>query len=300
MIRLIATDLDGTLFYPKKRVFGLPYRNRVFLRRFLDDGGQVVLVSGRSPKVLPKVERILHHPLTLIGCNGGYVYDDSGLHDAWPMDPNKLLDLYATFKSNYGIPVWFLFDDHKPLYLAFSPNVTSLIRVGLYLGNFFNGFYREDIIGGEERFVRKLTASPNYKIMLTLGLGEPAKMKASEIALAVQDKFGKDFSIAVSNNAIEASAYGVSKGITLRKYCEEHGIAPDEVLVCGDSGNDLTMFENFPHSFAMAHSPLSFQSQANHVISRLSDLKDYLSHPEKLGKDAIKPIGDEKTLENPS
>ena len=33
MIKLIATDLDGTLFYPKKRITVLSKENRKFLKR---------------------------------------------------------------------------------------------------------------------------------------------------------------------------------------------------------------------------------------------------------------------------
>ena len=72
----------------------------------------------------------------------------------------------------------------------------------------------------------------------------------------------------------------------------------NEVAVCGDSGNDLYMFARFPHTFAMEHSPEHFKSQANHVISRISGLQEYLDNPSLLENDKIKEINYEKALDN--
>ncbi len=296
MIKLIATDLDGTLFYPKNRILGINPKSRKFLQRFLASGGEVVLVSGRSVNIKSRVEKSLRHPVTLIGCNGGFVFDSNGIRDNTPLDHDALLDLYATFKVGYGIPVWFLFDEHIPTYLT-THNMSGFFFKSMTFVNHLNLFYSEHLITGEENFVQKLE-TPNYKIMLTMGLGQPAKVKASELALAVKDRFGDSMSIAVSNNAIEVAGKGISKGITLTKYCREKGIRPEEVFVCGDSGNDLTMFECFPHSFAMAHSPDHFKSQANHIINRIYDLEDYLNTPSSYENDKIKPIDFIKALEN--
>ena len=90
---------------------------------------------------------------------------------------------------------------------------------------------------------------------------------------------------------------GINKGFGLENYIKANGYTKDEVLVCGDSGNDLYMFDCFPHSFAMAQSPDHFKSQANHVIKRISDLEDYLNHPEWLENDVIKRVNFQKALE---
>ena len=44
---VIATDLDGTLFYPKRPLHIIAKRNRVFLNRFTNDGGLLVLSTSR-------------------------------------------------------------------------------------------------------------------------------------------------------------------------------------------------------------------------------------------------------------
>ena len=46
--KLIATDLDGTLFYPKKRIKMISKKNLRFLRDRIDKENHIVIVSGRN------------------------------------------------------------------------------------------------------------------------------------------------------------------------------------------------------------------------------------------------------------
>ena len=57
MIKVIATDLDGTLFYPKKRLRLIPKKNKEFLTRFASNGGKVVVVSSRGFNFASKLEK---------------------------------------------------------------------------------------------------------------------------------------------------------------------------------------------------------------------------------------------------
>ena len=74
--KVIATDLDGTLFYPKKRFRMINSGNKIFLRKFIDQGGKVVLVSGRNVNYLEKTKRRLKRPVDFAGCNGAFIKVD--------------------------------------------------------------------------------------------------------------------------------------------------------------------------------------------------------------------------------
>ena len=43
------------------------------------------------------------------------------------------------------------------------------------------------------------------------------------------------------------------RGLALKKLCAKQGLHPDEVMVFGDSLNDLSMMREFRYSFAMAN-----------------------------------------------
>ena len=101
-------------------------------------------------------------------------------------------------------------------------------------------------------------------------------------------EYGDSSSFASSSSALEVTAPKANKGDALLKYCERHNIKPEEVLVCGDSGNDLTRFSKFPHSFARSQASDSFKAKANHVIKHVCDLQKYLDNPELMENDTIK------------
>ena len=47
-MKILATDLDGTLFYPKDKKEMICKENLTFIRDFIDQGNKLVIVTGRS------------------------------------------------------------------------------------------------------------------------------------------------------------------------------------------------------------------------------------------------------------
>ena len=48
MGKLLAVDLDGTLFYPKQHTKCISKKNVKFLQKWIDQGNKVVLISSRG------------------------------------------------------------------------------------------------------------------------------------------------------------------------------------------------------------------------------------------------------------
>ncbi len=295
MIKLIATDLDGTLLYPKSHFFGVPRCNRLFLRELDKYHVDIIFVSGRSPKILPRLDSFVGKKCKLLGCNGAYVYQDGKLFDNHPMDRKKLTSLFMEIYGRYGIFAYFLFDEHAPLYICFRNLPDSFIAT-LWVGNKFNGAYKEDIIHGEDKFLKKLQNGDSYKMMLNFGFGKDAQRRARMAYFPISELYPDDFQVVVSNTALEITARDVDKGKGLVEYCRKNDIAPDEVIVVGDSGNDLAMFSCFPHSFAMEHAPDFVKQSANHVIRRVCDLRRFLEDPAMMAQDRIRKVDFEKIL----
>lgn len=64
---------------------------------------------------------------------------------------------------------------------------------------------------------------------------------------------------------------GVSKSLGLRKLATLLQIDPTEIAVIGDSFNDIPMFEMTPHSFAMATAPKEVQEHASYVVNSVKE-----------------------------
>lgn len=296
MIKLIATDLDGTLFYPKKRFMGMPSSNYHFVKNYLDKGINFLFISGRSTMVVPKLKRKFKVDVPFLGCNGSYLLEGDKLSQCYPLNRKALFDFYSWAKAYYSVLIFFLFDEHHPLYLHMDKLSTPL-KKSFVVGNQFYGFYKEKMIVGEETFVKKLIETDNYKMMLSFGFGQSQAVKSHQVCYDCQERFGKYFSFAVSDSSIEVTAKNINKGFGLKNYCLSHNIAFDDVFVIGDSGNDLFMYEDFPHTFAMSHAPDFVKSQANHCVDRVSDLEQYLINPEMVSGDKVRIISFDKELE---
>ena len=65
MIKLLATDLDGTLFYPKRKFTLMTRKNAKFLKDFYNAGGKVMLVTGRNYNIALD-KKVFHLSLWLI------------------------------------------------------------------------------------------------------------------------------------------------------------------------------------------------------------------------------------------
>ncbi len=295
MIKLIATDLDGTLFYPKSKLLGFPSGNRKFIRNFIDQGGTFAVVTGRNCRVYDRIRKRIGRKMYIFGCNGSFIYDGERLEFSLPLDNIKATRIYTAFRNSYGILSWILFDREGTLYCSANDVPMAMINSARIL-NRLNGFYREKMIFDEALFIEHLTEGENYKLMGTFGLGKNAKRIAAESVIALRDR-SADFSISASNNSVELTAAGADKGRTLERFCQMHNIRKEEVFVCGDSGNDLPMFACFPHTFAMSHAADGFKSQANHVIDRISDLSSFLLREEELSRDEIRTIDFRKGME---
>lgn len=277
MIKAIATDLDGTLFYPKRKLRLLKSDNTRFLKSLIAEGKKVILVTGRTGHVSSKVaKRIKSDDLHIIGCNGALIIDKGEVIDETPMDINKAKELCQLLDKNPKVKSILVFtnkhnlvvdDSHLGLFLAL------IGRVGMKL----QGVYNEPYISGKDKLYKILDEKDTkvYKIMPWFGLGKNSDEIARLASIEYKESVGDCFEIAWSESAVEIVAKGVDKAKGLNFILSKYGIKNDEVLVAGDSGNDLPLFENFEHSFVMSHAPEEVKSKAKHVIETVADLKEY-------------------------
>lgn len=98
--------------------------------------------------------------------------------------------------------------------------------------------------------------------------------KTAQQQKAFLDQFSKydhlQFSSSGAHN-IEITQKKANKGRALERYLKAKGIKADEVLVFGDSYNDISMLERFPNSFAMANAPKEVQAVARFTAPRNDD-----------------------------
>ncbi len=276
MGKVIATDLDGTLLYPKKRVRMISTKTLRFLRKFADDGGKIVLVSGRNSEYLEKVAKKIDRKCDMIGCNASFVISNDEYIKKVYFNNARLEEILDDIEKTYKPKTFFLMSEDNQFIMRDSFE-SRLYSAGYALWNFFEGVYREPFIVDKEKFNEILHTGKIRKIMIFFGIGKKNVNSSKEANKGIYEKYKNEVEPSWSGEFIELSPFGCSKSEGLKYYIQYNKINHNDVYVVGDSGNDISMFKEFPeNSFCMKHSPLSVSKYAKHVIKHFSDLEKYI------------------------
>lgn len=277
MIRLIATDLDGTLFYPKKRIKLLIKKNIDFLQEYINNGNKVVLVTGRNFHIIHRIMKRVQAKLDMIACNGSVIYKDNQIICENPISHDDVRKIYEDNLNNKSIISWIFMTDKNNMIVV--PNkmnflVTAVYRIGMVLQLKYRGNYKF----GKKHLMKMLNDENEkiYKAMCIFGLGKKAIQKASNEKIKLLEKYGDMFEICQSHESLELMNKGVNKATCLLDYIKDMNVDINEVAVVGDSGNDIPLFEVFPNSFVMSQAHPDVKSKANNVVEGVYALKEHI------------------------
>jgi len=274
-IDLIATDLDGTLFYPKKKRRMVPKATKAFIDRFTGDGGRLLLVTGRNAFFGEKVGRKIKKRLDYIACNGSLIVCN-GKTIFERTIPAELAQKVFREISDEGFPVMtFLFTKSRNM-VCQKKDLALWVKAGYSIYRIWQGTYREPYFKNDAMFQEELEKGEIYKIMMFPGFGKKSKVISAQKAKEFQERY-PEMNIVASDQAIECTYKGCTKSEGIAFYLDYNQINVDNVLVVGDSGNDVSMFESFKkHSFCMKHGLPDVKAHASYEIRRFSDLENYV------------------------
>ena len=232
--RLLACDLDGTLIANHGNVSGCAMQALEAAHRA---GWTVVISTGRSIAMVPGRLKRSHAVDAFITSNGARVVLRGGetlflrpiprgrALPAW----SALVERGAATSVFFGGNVYF--DRQAHFDIIGDRERPKLERIGMLLRFFPHSYTTRDI----RRRIRKNDAAIE-KIGGFFSSAGAASKALSELCgtdgLAVLTTHGND---------VEITAGDASKGDALSRLCERFGVKRDNVVVCGDSGNDRSM-----------------------------------------------------------
>ncbi|MBK7819676.1 MAG: HAD family phosphatase [Tessaracoccus sp.] len=226
MIRLIATDLDGTLLNSRHRI---PARNLLALREAHEAGVLVVPASGRQPFSIEEVVRdTFLADGVVLGANGavGYhlgtgevLFEDTIAVEAQRALFFGLQELYPTVRC----------------VSVRDAGATFLPQRG-YVGLMDPGDHgrRGDV---SEFDLDDVLADGTSKLVIRGSDVAPDELLAAARDLAVPGctptTSGAPF--------LEVAAEGVNKATGVARIADRYGIAPEEIVAFGDNENDVEL-----------------------------------------------------------
>ena len=244
-IRLLATDIDGTLLNPQ---FKISDGDLQALRRAHAAGIEVVLVTGRRHTFALPIAQQLGFDLWLISSNGAVTRSLAGetFHrDLMPAEScRRLCGAMQEFRGNTVLT----FDQETKgaIVLERLDELGASIRRWLEK----NMEYIEFVIPIE----KSLVTDP----VQTMFCGTMARMNQALLALAGA---GMDGSVTVLRteyperdlSMIDVLNAGCSKGHALERWAKRRGYRREQVMAIGDNHNDVEMLEFAGHPVIMGN-----------------------------------------------
>ncbi|MBE5889522.1 MAG: HAD family phosphatase [Lachnospiraceae bacterium] len=260
MIKLVAIDLDGTLFDNTSQV---PKENQEAIQYMADHGIYPVVSTGRPLDGIPDTVRALPFAYA-ITANGAGVYNLStsecifeGTMDADIALPilDYLEDKHCNvdaFIQGTGVST-FKCQEHADA-LALPPSLIKYVRDSRKRVDSLQDYITENHLG-----VQKMTLN-FFNDENGNAIDRP------EIKEFLESNPNVDVVCGGYNN-LEFTRSGVSKGVGLTKLAEHLGLKIEETMAIGDTENDLSIIQTAGVSVAMANATEEIKEAADYITS---------------------------------
>ena len=244
-IRLLATDIDGTLLNPQ---FQISERDLAALRRAHAAGIEIVLVTGRRHTFALPIAKQLGLDLWLISSNGAVTRSLSGetFHrDLMPAETCR--DLLRAMQEFRGNTV-----------LTFDKETKGAIVLE----------HMDELGASIRRWLEKNMEFINFVVPIENALvTDPVQamfcgtMERMNVALRALDKSRLDGKVTILRteypardlSMIDVLNAGCSKGHALERWANYRGFRREEVMAVGDNHNDVEMLEFAGHPVIMGN-----------------------------------------------
>ena len=270
MIKLIASDMDGTLLNHNHKI---PKENVKLINFAKNQGIEFVVATGRAYyEALPALNEE-NINCDVISFNGGIVYDKNGnIISIIPMLPK---DLY------YTIEILKSFNISYQLYTKNTIYTTSIeTDINAYIDLIRSNGYEPDVEHLRAEAQQKLevgyiTEVENIELYLNEKENPPIKIIAISNDISKLENAAKllseNTSISVTSsgaNNIEIMHKNATKGTALKEIAKIYGINLENAVAIGDNLNDQAMLDIVGYSVAMKNGNIKLKEQAKYVTEK--------------------------------
>jgi Cof subfamily protein (haloacid dehalogenase superfamily) len=279
MIKLIVSDLDGTLLTKFKSV---SKENQEVLIEAQKQGCILALATGRG---FDSTHQFV--PLLKMDQYNGYMIVNNGQRLIDIKNNKTTINGYITTEAAREVLAFaqkhhlqFVMDGEKG-FAFYSPKnlriyrdiYRFLIKILPHFRPILGRIHIFSLFGflktQEVKIINKAEdIINNYD---KIGLAH-TKISLDKSMQELLEAFDEHFEVMrVSDNWIDISPKGLTKIVGIRQIMEIHGINDDEVLTMGDSDNDVSMISGFPNGVAMGNANERIKSIAKHMTKSNSE-----------------------------
>ena len=244
MIRLIATDLDGTLLNNEHKISDY---NKKVISAVNEKGIKVILSTGRPTSAATKFLDDLNIETDMISFNGAMITDRNGnilyennLESSIGKELIEIAKKYKIYYQGFLGERWNL-SDAKSKWLDFY---ISIAKINNYIVGFDN------------------IKDFSFSKFMFIGENEILKEIAEELDKKLKDKVYYAFSRPVY---LEVHSPKVSKANALCFLLNKYDIKKENVMAFGDNNNDIEMLEIAKISVAVENAENALKEKAKYI-----------------------------------
>lgn len=262
-IKLAAFDLDGTILSKSTITEG----TKAAIARLAETGVRTIVATGRHLFQLPLAVHDIPSFQTAIGSNGAMI-GNIRTHELYYFDgfdvemalkflrwlPSVTNSFHIAFQDGSG---YLMREDYERL-LDLQPNEAEREKSAREYRRVYT--ILDDIEHVEQ------TMKPVAKFGFRMAREEdvPAAVRM------VRENFG--FEAAITDyQTIEVTKAGVTKASGLKRVCDYYGLKTENVIVFGDSGNDVPVMKISGYAVAMGNSFADVKLAADEVTESIHD-----------------------------
>lgn len=256
-IKMVGLDLDGTLLNERKE---LTDHTKKVLEEACARGVQIVIATGRPMTGVPKEVLAIPGMKYIVTSNGGRVLDlETGQVVYEKPVPHKTAERILRITQRYETMNEIYFDG-----IGYVQE-NELKQVHLYVKKTPMQEYIVTTRQSIKDIWEKMDAMGDKGLDKVHALF--ADQKELEQARIQVEALGEvEISSSLGNN-MEMNAPGVHKGEALLRLGELLEIARDEIMACGDGGNDLAMIQTVGLGVAMENAVFEVKQAADYITS---------------------------------
>ena len=239
MIRLFASDMDGTLLNDKGYISD---RTINAVKKLQKHGIHFIVNTGRDYRAAKRELDAASLSCDMICHSGACTYDVHGNRFHIASLPKSIAKQILTVFERHG---------------AFADIATEYEKASITDKNTLLSYYKNEVFPAVEQegkiYFRTWhdfgCETPIYKISTTF-------FDQDKINALKDDIHGIDqlHAVSTSKNDLEITHVNAQKGTALLRYAQTKKITPSQILAVGDSGNDLSMLSlNLGVTAAMAN-----------------------------------------------
>lgn len=266
MIKLVACDLDGTLFNSNMEI---SKENKRAIIAAQKSGIEFLVATGRAPKESKFLLKDAHIQTGFINLNGALVFDENNnlivTHPLPSQKTAKLIDYLN--KNNFYFEV--LTSEH-----VYSQDLSQrIVNVAHLMVNLNPGITFKEAVtaSAANKSIMNITQIDSFddfyqnhdeEIMKIIVFDSRGPAAFTETKEFINELGGFAISSSSINN-IEINSEKAQKGIALLDYAKAKGINREEIAAIGDNLNDLSMIRDAGIGVAMKNAVSAIKKIAN-------------------------------------